>query len=88
LPFANTLVDLSYAMTQNPGMQVLVQQGYYDLATPYLATDYYLDHLDIADELRSNIVLKHYEAGHMMYVHEPSLVGFKSDLAEFIKSAY
>lgn len=88
LPFANTLVDLAYAMTQNPGMKVLVQQGYYDLATPYLATDYYLDHLDIADELRSNVVLKHYEAGHMMYVHEPSLVQFKADLADFIKSAY
>jgi carboxypeptidase C (cathepsin A) len=88
LPFPNTLVDLGVAMTQNPGMKVLVQQGYFDLATPYLATEYYLDHLDIADELRSNVVLQHYEAGHMMYVHEPSLVKFKSDLATFIKSAY
>jgi len=87
-PVPDTLVDLGIAMTQNPGMKVLVQQGYYDLATPYLHTEYDLDHLDIAEELRANIVLKHYEAGHMMYVHEPSLVRFKSDLAEFIKSAY
>jgi carboxypeptidase C (cathepsin A) len=88
LPFANTLVDLGFAMTQNPGMKVLVQQGYYDLATPYLGAEYYRDHLDIADELRGNVSLKYYEAGHMMYVHEPSLVKFKEDLAAFVRSAY
>ncbi len=88
LPFANTSVDLAFAMTQNPGMRVLVQQGYYDLATPYLATEYYLDHLDIASELRDNIELAYYEAGHMMYVHEPSLVKYKEDLADFIRDSH
>lgn len=88
LPFANTSVDLAFAMTQNPGMKVLVQQGYYDLATPHLATEYYLDHLEIANELRSNIELAYYEAGHMMYVHEPSLIKYKKDLAEFIRSSH
>lgn len=88
LPFANTAIDLALTMTQNPSMKVLVQQGYFDLATPHLATEYYLDHLDIADELRKNIVLEYYEAGHMMYVHEPSLVKFKKDLAEFVLSAH
>lgn len=88
LPFANTSVDLAFAMTQNPNMKVLVQQGYYDLATPYLATEYYMDHLNIADELRDNIKLAYYEAGHMMYVHQPSLVKFKEDLAGFIRSSH
>ena len=88
LPFANTSVDLAFAMTQNPGMKVLVQQGYYDLATPHLATEYYMDHLNIADELRDNIEIAYYEAGHMMYVHEPSLVKYKEDLAEFIRDSH
>jgi carboxypeptidase C (cathepsin A) len=88
LPFANTSVDLAFAMTQNPGMKVLVQQGYYDLATPHLATEYYMDHLNIADELRDNIRIAHYEAGHMMYVHQPSLVKFKKDLAAFIRNSH
>lgn len=88
LPFPNTAVDLTYAMKQNPAMKVLVQQGYYDLATPHFATEYVLDHMDLTDELRRNISLKNYEAGHMMYIHEPSLVQFKRDLAEFIRDSH
>jgi carboxypeptidase C (cathepsin A) len=85
LPFPNTAVDLAFAMRQNPSMRVLVQQGYYDLATPHLATEYFMDHLDIPDELRNNIEYATYEAGHMMYIHEPSMVKFKDDLARFVR---
>jgi len=84
LPMPNTSIDLAMAMKQNPSMRVLVQQGYYDLATPHLATEYYIDHMDLTDELRTNIELVHYEAGHMMYVHEPSMVKYKADLARFV----
>jgi carboxypeptidase C (cathepsin A) len=83
-PFANTAVDLAYAMTMNPKMRLLVQQGYFDLATPYGATDYFLDQMDISEAVRNNITVEYYEAGHMMYVHEPSLIKFKKDLADFI----
>ena len=85
LPFPNTSIDLTYAMKQNPSMRVLMQQGYYDLATPHLATEYYIEHMDLPDELRDNIELEYYEAGHMMYIHEPSMVKFKEDLAKFIR---
>ncbi|NIV18934.1 MAG: carboxypeptidase [Woeseiaceae bacterium] len=84
-PFANTSIDLMHAMKQNPSMRVLWQQGYYDLATPHMATEYYIEHMDLPDELRDNMVLEYYEAGHMMYVHEPSMVKFKEDLARFIR---
>jgi carboxypeptidase C (cathepsin A) len=85
LPFPNTAIDLAYAMRQNPSMRVLVQQGYYDLATPHLATEYFMDHLEIPDELRGNIEYATYEAGHMMYIHEPSMVKYKEDLAQFLR---
>jgi len=88
VPFPNTLVDLSLTMKQNPNMKVLYQQGYYDLATPHLATRYYIDHMDITPELRNNVSLKMYEAGHMMYIHEPSMVKYKQDLADFIRASY
>jgi carboxypeptidase C (cathepsin A) len=88
LPFPNTAIDLEYAMKHNPEMKVLVQQGYFDLATPHYATEYVLDHMDLTPELRDNIVFEYYEAGHMMYVHEPSLIKFKRDLAEFLRSSY
>jgi len=87
LPFPNTLVDLALTMKQNPGMQVLVQQGYFDLATPLLATRYYIDQLNITPDLRKNLRLELYEAGHMMYIHEPSMVKFKSDLGGFIRGS-
>ena len=86
LPMPNTAVDLEHTMQQNPSMRVLVQQGYYDLATPHLATEYFVDHLEIADDLRDNIDVAYYEAGHMMYVHEPSMIKFKEDLARFIRA--
>ena len=87
-PFPNTLVDLSLTMKQNPNMKVLYQQGYFDLATPHLATEYYIDHMDITPALRENVSLKMYEAGHMMYIHEPSMAKYKKDLAEFVRGSY
>lgn len=86
-PVPNTAVDLAYAMTQNPNMRLLVQQGYFDLATPVGATRYFLDHMELAPSLRENITEAYYEAGHMMYLHKPSLEKFKQDLADFIRSA-
>jgi len=83
-PIGNTAVDLAYAMTQNPNMRLLVQQGYFDLATPVGATRYFLDHMQLPSSLRGNITEAYYEAGHMMYLHKPSLEQFRSDLAAFI----
>lgn len=84
IPIANTGVDLNHAMIQNPKLRVLVQQGYYDLATPYGATQYFLNHMDLPDNLRANITAQYYEAGHMMYIHPDSMEKFSRTLAEFI----
>jgi carboxypeptidase C (cathepsin A) len=83
-PIANTAVDLAQAMTMNPKMKVLVQQGYFDLAVPYRTVEYVIDHLDVAAELRANVSIEYYDAGHMMYVHPASMSKFKKTLADFI----
>lgn len=83
-PVPNTGVDLNYAMIQNPHMRVLVQQGYYDLATPYGATNYFMDQMELPESLQGNLVARYYEAGHMMYLHPASMEKFKADLAGFI----
>jgi len=83
-PMADTGVDLAHAMGFNPSLRVLVLQGIFDLATPLLATEYQVSHLDLRKDLRSHIEVKYYDAGHMMYMHEPSLTRFKSDVAAFI----
>ena len=85
VPFANTAVDLNHAMIRNPKLRVLVQQGYFDLATPYGATQYFLDHMDLPSELRDNVTVEYYEAGHMMYVNPDSMEKFSRVLAEFVR---
>ncbi|GAB3566433.1 peptidase S10 [Amycolatopsis endophytica] len=75
---------LSAAMRGNPHLKVHVALGYYDGATPYYAAEHVLAHLQIPDDLRSNIESAYYPAGHMMYVHEPSRVQQSKDLAAFV----
>ncbi len=78
---------LRRAMTHNPYLKVFVANGYYDLATPYLATRYTFDHMGLPENLRSNVSMGYYEAGHMMYLNKPSRIALKNDLAHFIQSA-
>lgn len=77
---------LRKAIAINPHLKVFVANGYYDLATPYFATEYTFNHLGLDPSLQANISLGYYEAGHMMYVHDPSLAKLKQDLATFIAS--
>ena len=75
------------AMTYNPHLKVFVANGYYDLGTPYFATEYTFSHLGLNKSLQKNISMAYYEAGHMMYIHMPSLKKMKADLVKFIRSA-
>ena len=83
----NLLPDLSRAMLMNPGLHLHVQQGYYDIATPYFATSYYLKHLRIPEAARERIRYDLYPAGHMMYLHEESMKRYRDDLVAFIRGA-
>jgi len=84
IPYPNVLPDLSYAMSINPKMKVLVQSGYFDLACPYGTVTAAIDHLNITPELRRNVNIEHYEAGHMMYVHPGSMGKFSATTRAFI----
>ncbi len=83
-----TVADrLAAAMRANPHLKVHVACGYHDGATPYYAAEHVLAHLAIPAELRANIGVEYYPAGHMMYVHEPSRVRQSADLAAFVRSS-
>jgi carboxypeptidase C (cathepsin A) len=88
LPVPNTAIDLGHAMGYNPNLRILVLNGLYDLATPFLATESTFDHLGLEKSLRDHVQMKYYEAGHMMYIHEPSLKQFKADIAGFYDSTH
>jgi carboxypeptidase C (cathepsin A) len=85
--YVNVGETLRAAMTYNPYLKVFVANGYYDLGTPYFATEYTFDHLGLNEDLRKNITMEYYDAGHMMYIHMPSLKQMKIDLTKFIKGA-
>ena len=74
-------------MNRNPYLKVFVANGYYDLATPYFATEYTFNHMGLDPALKKNITMGYYESGHMMYIRKNTLVKQKKDLAEFIDSS-
>jgi carboxypeptidase C (cathepsin A) len=84
--YPDTSESLRDAMLRNPHMKVWVALGYYDLATPYLGTLYTIRHLGLPRHLRDNIHTTDYEAGHMMYLHTPSLANLKNDVKQFIQT--
>ena len=84
--FPDTSEGLRAAFAKNPFMRVLVAQGWYDLATPFQAAYYSLAHMGLDASLRDRVSIREYEAGHMMYIHEPSLARLKADAAGFIRS--
>jgi len=79
--------DLIEAMLTNPHLQVEVDNGLYDLATPFFATEYTMEHLGLPEKLQKNIHLQYYDAGHMMYLREEDLAKLKNNIAGFIEAA-
>ncbi len=82
----NVMVDLASAMKYNPDLKVLVNAGYFDLATPFFEGVYEMQHLPIPAKLQKNIEFKFYESGHMVYAHEDSLKSLHGNVAAFIVS--
>jgi carboxypeptidase C (cathepsin A) len=85
--FLDLAEPLREAMNKNPSLKVLVQSGYYDLATPYFASDYTVDHMALEPEIAENIWVRYYEAGHMMYVREEDHRKFREDFLELVERA-
>lgn len=85
--YVNVAETLRKAMTTNPNLKVYVANGYFDLATPYLATRYTFKHLGLDKTLLDNLRMGFFEAGHMMYIHIPSLAKLKGELIDFINWA-
>ena len=85
--YVNVGASLRKAMQANPHMRVYVASGYYDLGTPHAAGDYTLNHLGLREARRSSIKVSYFEAGHMMYIHQPSLVRMAAELRAFVAAS-
>jgi carboxypeptidase C (cathepsin A) len=80
----NVMLDLAVAMKYNPDLNVMLNAGYFDLATPFYEGIYEMQHLPIPAALQKNIEFKFYESGHMVYAHEASLKALHDNVAAFI----
>jgi len=84
LNVAETLRD---AISKNQALKVHVMNGYYDMATPFHATEYTFNHLSLDPALKNNITMSYYEAGHMMYIKESCLPKIRDELIKFIQNS-
>ncbi len=82
--YTNSAVDLARSLTQNPRLHVMLNSGLFDLATPYFASEWIMDHLDVTPEARARITEAEYHSGHMIYIHVPALAEFKKNVGAFI----
>ncbi len=82
----NVSLDLANAMITNTHLQVEMEDGMYDLATPFGEAEYATQHLGLPENLQKNIHHKYYEAGHMMYLRPEDLTKLKSNIGAFIEA--
>jgi carboxypeptidase C (cathepsin A) len=85
--YVNVSESLRTAMTENRALKVFVANGYYDLATPFFATEYTFNHLGLDATLRDHVSMDFFDAGHMLYTNLACLQKLKGDLAKFIRGA-
>jgi len=81
--YLNVAPYIGKAMRENSGLRVFNAAGYYDFATPFFGAEYALTRNGVVPE---RVTFEYYEAGHMMYVHEPSLMKLTDDIRAFIKA--
>ncbi len=82
--YSDTSGHLREAMAKNPWMRVYIASGYYDLATPYYATLYTLNHMGLDADAHNRFTLEEFPVGHMVYVEKGALKKLQEDVAKFI----
>jgi carboxypeptidase C (cathepsin A) len=85
--YPDTSDALRLAFVKNPYMKLFVASGYFDLATPFFATHYTLNHMNLNQQQQAKISLGFYDAGHMMYIKSDSLAHLKKDVSGFLNGA-
>ena len=75
-----TMQDIVYSvMSKNKFLKVWVLAGYYDLATPFYAAEWFFDHVFVNEETEENLQFTYYPCGHMIYMQENCLASFRQE---------
>ena len=76
--------DLVEALINNARLKVQMENGWFDMATPFFATEFTVDHLQLPTDLRTHIDFKYYYSGHMIYLNEGELTKLKDNISGLI----
>jgi carboxypeptidase C (cathepsin A) len=76
--------DLKSAMSENKYLKVLMASGWYDLDVAWASQLYELRQLELAPEIRNNIRLLFFPAGHQVYTYLPALEQLTAEAAAFL----
>ena len=85
--YLNVADNLQRGMIRDPDMKVLVCSGYFDLATPFFATIYTMDHLNLSPRLAANIKEVFFRGGHMVYHPAPMRRKLAQEVRAFIAAS-
>jgi carboxypeptidase C (cathepsin A) len=85
--YADRAAELADALAKNPSLRVFLSHGYYDLSTPFAATEYSISHLDLAPAERQRITMVRYEGGHAAYIAPKVRAQFSKDAQAFVAAA-
>jgi carboxypeptidase C (cathepsin A) len=83
----NVAPALARAMSNDPGMQLMLNNGWFDMATPFFATDYTVAHMGLPRALEGNIHEYYYRVGHMLYLNPAVLPRLARNIDAFITHA-
>ena len=85
--FLNVAPALARAMTNDPGLNVMVNNGYFDMATPFFATEYSFRHVQLPPGAQKRITWDYYHCGHMLYLNPKVLPVISANMNRFIAQA-
>jgi len=85
--FLNVAPALARAMTNDPGMQLMLNNGYFDMATPFFATEYSLRHTPLPKDAWKRITTEFYDCGHMLYLNPEASPVLNRNINKFIAQA-
>jgi carboxypeptidase C (cathepsin A) len=80
-PVLGDASSLSEVMHRNTALKVMVANGYYDLITPFFDAEYTFARHDFPQD---RIIMKYYEAGHMMYNRQADFDALAKDVRAFL----
>jgi carboxypeptidase C (cathepsin A) len=84
-PLPDTIPDLLGALTLNPKLRVLSENGFHDLATPFFNTEKQLARLQTVPGLNPDLQVNFFQGGHMIYLDDVARPAMKRDLVRFYR---